>query len=296
MKKILKLGIMGKKDMERLWLAILLRRRPKDDPKIWMESVEEIQGVFSQKSLSLLRSLRMPKTLADLVLENSRSKAKTQQTLRAFSQIHLIETFTGEDGVTLYQLLADTVQIEIPLSPASYYGHRPQPDMKSTRRWILRNAKRNRHSLEMEKTPENETPRQRWQRICEARAWVYSSRAGIAFDRYEITATKTHDEEAMRQYEELSNIDSRALKQIYWDLAEYWGGQALKWRRKAQCFDEKTGQGSITLVPTGQPEPTLQIGSSILKRVGADGKTVFRVETDGGSIILTPVEEVDNSD
>jgi len=296
MNRILRIGIMAKEDMERRWISILTRGRPEGDPQIWLESVEEIHKMFSAKSLDLLRSLEEPKSLAELVQETGRREEEIELALLAFSSINLVESFACEKVATCYRRLADRVQVEVPLSHASSYSQKPKPDKKGIRRWILRRVNQRLHSREKERAPENETPQQRWERICAARAWVYSCRAGVALDRYEMIAQKTHDEETKRQYEEVENVDSGTLKQIYWKLSEDWTRHELKWRKKAQCFDRKTGKGIITHVPTGQKEPTLCIGPSILERIGADWDTVFQVETDGRSIILTPVEEVDDAD
>jgi hypothetical protein len=262
-----------------------------------MESVEEIREMFSRKSLDLLRSLEGSKTLSELTEESGQSGKEIELALLAFCQIALVESFTSEDGTTCYRRLHDKVQIEISLAPVAMGRFRREDDLKSHRRWILRKVKNCRDSFPGRKEllrPRVETPRQRWERICTARADAFSARAGQALDQYQIIMIKTHDEEAKKEFEEATGIDSQALMQIYWDLGEQWTLQALKWRRKVQCFDEKTGQGGLTLVPTGQPTPTLQIGPSILNRVGANWKTVFRAETDGRSIVLTPVEEIDD--
>jgi predicted transcriptional regulator len=89
-----------------------------DDAKIWFTSTESFARLLSANNRELLRVIdeEAPSSLQELAQLTGRAKSNLSRTLKTMQGIGLIELERGERGRLTARVLADRLELDIPLT------------------------------------------------------------------------------------------------------------------------------------------------------------------------------------
>lgn len=117
--KPLKVGIMSFPDYQKRTIAIASGkyRRPKDDPKVWFESIKSMAQVLSSENQALLKLIldNNPRSLTELQRLSNRNKANLSRTLKKLEQCGVVE-LTKEKGRLVPTVKATDFRVEFGLN------------------------------------------------------------------------------------------------------------------------------------------------------------------------------------
>lgn len=122
----LKVGIASYDEMKARTLRIARgeHRSTSSEPKVWFTSTESFAKVLSARNRELLRVIaeRAPTSLAELARLTGRAKSNLSRTLKTMEGYNLVRLERGERGEIVPKVMADRVELCLPLAPTSRRG------------------------------------------------------------------------------------------------------------------------------------------------------------------------------
>ena len=117
--RTLKVGIASYEEMKARTLAIARHehRVEDDEPKIWFTSTESFAKVLSARNRQLLGIIdgQAPGSLAELAKITGRAKSNLSRTLKTMERYGIIRLQRGERGQVRAEVVADQVELALPL-------------------------------------------------------------------------------------------------------------------------------------------------------------------------------------
>ena len=124
----LKVGIASYDEMKARTLRIARgdERVSRDEPKVWFTSTESFAKLLSAKNRELLRVMdeHAPGSLEELAQLTGRAKSNLSRTLKAMEGYGIIRLERGERGRVKARVLADRVELSVPLTRRSKAARR----------------------------------------------------------------------------------------------------------------------------------------------------------------------------
>ncbi|MBI4408510.1 MAG: helix-turn-helix domain-containing protein [Gemmatimonadetes bacterium] len=119
----LKVGIASYGEMKARTLRIARGelRVARDEPKVWFTSTESFAKLLSAKNRELLRVIdeHAPGSLEELAQMTGRAKSNLSRTLKAMEGYGIIRLDRGERGRIKPRVLADKLELDVPLTRRS---------------------------------------------------------------------------------------------------------------------------------------------------------------------------------
>ena len=116
----LKVGIAGYEEMKARTMRIVRGelRAIAGDPKVWFTSTESFAKVLSAGNLKILQVIgeRAPSSLDELARLTGRKKSNLSRTLKTMEGYGLIRLDRGERGRIAPKVMADRVELRLPLT------------------------------------------------------------------------------------------------------------------------------------------------------------------------------------
>jgi predicted transcriptional regulator len=120
----LKVGIASYDEMKARTLRIARGEQLRDEPKVWFTSTESFAKLLSANNRELLRVIdeHAPGSLEELAQLTGRAKSNLSRTLKTMEGYGLIRTERGERGRIKASVIADRVELAVPLTRRSKGG------------------------------------------------------------------------------------------------------------------------------------------------------------------------------
>lgn len=116
----LRIGIAGYDRMKARTMAIARgeHKPSRDEPTVWLASVESFARVLSGHNRELLAVIarEQPGSLTELAALAGRSKSNLSRTLRTMSRYGLVELAAGRRGTLVPRVPYDRVSLDLPLT------------------------------------------------------------------------------------------------------------------------------------------------------------------------------------
>jgi predicted transcriptional regulator len=102
-KKVLKIGILSRKDYKKRTIAIARGeyKPKKDEPKIWFESINSMAQVLSSENQKLLKviSEKNPTSLKELEAATGRKSSNLSRTLKTMSRYGIVDLVKQDKSI-----------------------------------------------------------------------------------------------------------------------------------------------------------------------------------------------------
>jgi len=112
--KIMNVGIMSREDYKKRTIAIAKGTyKPKNEPKIWFESIKSLAQVLSNENQELLKIIieYKPKSLTELEKISDRKKSNLSRTLKTLENYGIV-SLNKENGKVIPTVKATNFKVE----------------------------------------------------------------------------------------------------------------------------------------------------------------------------------------